>query len=138
MIEDRGHDDNSFEVIRWRALLRTPLRKVEGFLRRFSELLGAEVQMEACEPYWKDGALVDVHFNSPLHLMDVRDATFEALLLCQRLLPDWRIKGPWQYEGDRWELYGMARDDSRGMVMMEFWVRNFLTEWPGSGEERAI
>jgi hypothetical protein len=54
-----------------------------------------------CEPYWKDGAVVDVYFTSPLNLTDVRDATFEALLMCQRLLPDWTIKGPTRYEGDQ-------------------------------------
>jgi hypothetical protein len=124
-----------FETILWRALIRTQPRKVELFLRRFGKALGTEVRLERCEPYWKDRSLVDIRFTSPLNASDIRQATFEALLLCQRLLPQWTVTGPTSYEGDRWEFYGSSRDEVRGLVMMEIWVRNFSTEWSGIAEQ---
>jgi hypothetical protein len=117
-----------FENILWRALIRTQPRKVELFLRRFGEALGTEVRLERSEPYWKDRSLVDLSFTSALGASDIRQATFQALLQCQRLLPQWTVTGPTCYEGDRWEFYGGGRDEARGLVMMEFWVRNFQTE----------
>jgi hypothetical protein len=124
-----------FERIHWRALLRTQPRKVERFVQSFGKALGTETRLERSRPYWKDRSLVDVEFSSRLDAPDIREATFQALLQCQQLLPDWSVTGPTQYAEERWEFYGMARDEARGLVMVEFWVRNFVQEWSGTSEE---
>jgi hypothetical protein len=127
----------TFEVMSWRVLLRTPPRKLNLHLQRFSETLGLDITLRQSAPYVADRSLVEALFTTPLNASGIAQATFEALRLCQRLLPEWTIAGPSSYEGDRWEFLGTSCNEAAGIVMMQFWVSNFRTEWSGDGEDRV-
>jgi hypothetical protein len=110
---------------------------VELFLKRFGAALDREVILERCERYWKDRRLFDLHVSSPLHEPDIRDAIFQTLRLCQAIIPHWTITGPTQYEGGHWEFHGSSANEATGLVMVEFWVANFVQEWSGQFAERT-
>ena len=82
--------------------------------------------LDSCERYWKDRTLFDVRFSSPLHADGIAQATFETLRLCQTLMGDWTVAGPYDFADGQWEFRGSSRNVAEGIVLIDFSVDNFF------------
>lgn len=117
-----------FESIQWQAFLKVAREeKVARLLHHFSEAAEREMTLQACERHWQDKALFDVRFTSPLGAETVREAVFETLCVCRKILNAWTVSGPDSYADGQWEFRGYSMNLAQGITRINFRIDNFTT-----------
>lgn len=115
-----------FKTIQWHAFLSVASeRKVAKILERFAVDSGHEMVLQECKRYWKDAALFDVRFSTPLNSDRIADAIFRTLCICEKLTPRWTVSAPSGYDNGLWEFRGDSMNRAEGIELIYFWVDNF-------------
>jgi len=115
-----------FTAINYHAFFRVANeRKVAKILARFSADSGHEVVLQECKRYWKNVALFDTYFYTPLVSDNVADAVFRTLRICEKLTPRWTVSAPSRYSSGLWEFRGDSMNMAEGIELVYFSVDNF-------------
>jgi hypothetical protein len=102
--------------------------KAQKLLGKVKKKLDVDTRDGYCRKYWKDKTLYEAKLTVPLSMTGVTEAVFSALAFCSRLAIEWRIRGPFRYNEDKWELLGTASSDTlsvQGVVFARFVLRNY-------------
>src|SRR2546428_13273755 len=98
-----------FERISFHAYLRAKRPEhVDRYLQAFERRIGAKVTVEKSERYWKDKSLFSVMFSIRLDESDVAQTVFRTLAFAGSLVPEWSVRAPEKFDGERWEFSGMG------------------------------
>lgn len=95
--------------IHWHAFFKVNTEeKARILLSRFEEVCETNATLSSCKRYWKDTALYDVCFSSPLNKDDISHAVFSTLLIARKLAYEWQVTGPSNSESGIWEFCGQT------------------------------